>query len=296
MNYSWLIKGLGTVVVVNTAGMPAVAAAEGGEFLWSQDGPIVSCQQVGTGGNGGRTYTFDDTTYEVIDPDERDELISKAATACTTLWTDMHALFYERHDFNEPIGHWDMSNVAATNTMFAYAVSFDQDISHWDVSAVEDMEDMFFATNFNHPIGDWDVAQVSSMAGMFAQSTFNQDIGDWQTDSLETMGGMFAGNIVFNQDIGQWNTHKVWSMGYLFHDAQAFDQDISGWDTSHALEMMHMFDGARAFNQDLSSWRVEQVRDHADFAPGTDSWTLPKPEFTQALDPQLDLEHDLAQE
>ncbi|HLS16452.1 MAG TPA: BspA family leucine-rich repeat surface protein [Paenalcaligenes sp.] len=292
MKYARALKGLGALSMMAVA---TVVAAENDEFLWSQEGPVVSCQPVETGGNGGRTHTFGDTTYEVIDPGQRDELISKAATACTTLWTDMQALFYEQHDFNEPIGHWDMSQVTATNTMFAYAVSFDQDISHWDVSQVENMEDMFYATNFNHPIGAWDVTNVRNMAGMFAQSIFNQDIGEWQTDSLEAMGGMFAGNIVFNQDIGQWNTSKVWSMSYVFHDAQAFDQDISGWDTGHVLEMMHMFDGATSFNQDLSSWRVGQVRDYEGFADNTERWTLPKPDFKQALNPEL-VDHDLADE
>src|SRR5690625_7935773 len=83
MKYARALKGLGALSMMAVA---TVVAAENDEFLWSQEGPVVSCQPVETGGNGGRTHTFGDTTYEVIDPGQRDELISKAATACTTLW------------------------------------------------------------------------------------------------------------------------------------------------------------------------------------------------------------------
>ena len=48
----------------------------------------------------------------------------------------MNYIFYNAHEFNQPISNWDVSNVTDMEEMFNYAKSFNQDISMWNVSKV----------------------------------------------------------------------------------------------------------------------------------------------------------------
>jgi len=54
--------------------------------------------------------------------------------------TDVHALFYDKEDFNEDISRSNVSNVVRMNCMLYGATSFTGDLSCWEVGQVESHE------------------------------------------------------------------------------------------------------------------------------------------------------------
>lgn len=65
----------------------------------------------------------------------------------------------------------DLSQCKRMSRMFCKAKRFNQPIGHWDVSNVSFMGKMFFkARSFNQSLDDWDTAQVLHMVDMFKES------------------------------------------------------------------------------------------------------------------------------
>ena len=87
-----------------------------------------------------------------------------------------------------------------------------------------------------------------------------------------------------SKDDNDWDrvcTSLVSQTSYLFANFPDFNQDISSWDVSSVTNMSSTFHTANSFNQDLSSWNVDNVTIYCGgFCYGADSWTLPKPNFT----------------
>ena len=108
--------------------------------------------------------------------------------------------------FNQPIGSWDVSNVAVMNFMFAFTPSFNQDLSPWNdkVSSVTDMKSMFQqATAFNQDLSGWDVTSVNDIQDMFNGAVlFNQDLCAWNSklDASATVANSFAGTACNSTD------------------------------------------------------------------------------------------------
>jgi surface protein len=224
---------------------------------------IKACEDAEVGDTG----VINGITYTVVDEDMLRDMVANeedATKVVTTKVTEMNDLFLCYEDFNQPIDHWDVSNVIEMSGMFyseCAASNFNQDISHWDVSNVTEMSYMFGGTAggggvFNQPIGDWDVSNVTEMSYMFeGADTFNQPLGDWDVSSVTNMSGMFT-------------------------DAEAFNQPIGNWDVSSVTNMIYMFQNANAFNQDISSWSVDGVTSCGNFSEDTPLTEANTPNFT----------------
>lgn len=206
--------------------------------------------------------------------------------------TNMNLMF-QNTTFNDPINHWDVSNVTSMTSLFADSINFNQDLDLWDTGNVTSMASMFLrASSFNGDITTWDTTDVTSMVNMFhTASSFNQDIsfktltGAWDTSSVESLRNTFLRATSFDQDIGNWDVSMVSDMQSTFQEASSFNQNLFDWDTSSVTTMYNMFYKASVFNGDISRWNTSNVltmrymfadafafNQDISFKPGFDAW------------------------
>jgi surface protein len=158
--------------------------------------PLRSLDSLGTLGVTSLSFLFRRMKANIVD-------LSRLRTGKIT---DMSYMF-SLSSFNQPIGHWNVSNVTNMSCMFQSASDFNQPIGAWNVSRVENMGSMFcLATDFNQPIGKWDVRNVKDMMAMFFMAeSFNQPIGDWHVSHASDKARMFEGAESFCQQV-PWHT------------------------------------------------------------------------------------------
>ncbi|MDC1401911.1 BspA family leucine-rich repeat surface protein [Flavobacteriaceae bacterium] len=214
----------------------------------------------------GDTIVIDGVTYTVVDNETiREEIANGNVNLCTSLVTDMSALFQNNISFNTDISFWDTARVTNMSYMFqSYPYSegkhsFNQPLDNWNVSSVENFESMFYNSSFNQDIGNWDTSSSTSLRAMFEFTNFNYDIGNWETSNVTDMSFMFDNASIFNQDIGNWDTSNVTNMELMFSQATSFNQDIGNWDTSNVTDINYIFYSAAVFNQDLGNWDTSNV-------------------------------------
>ena len=244
-----------------------------GQFSRNANGVTIECPLA----NVGDTGVVDGVTYTAVD---RSSLITKiaagqASECCTSLVTDMNALFFGNAT-NPDIRSWDTSSVTNTVIMFMNATNFNQDLSKWNVGKVESALGMFQgATNFNNgeapgastnSLNSWNTSEATELRMMFKSATsFNQDIGNWNTSKNRTMDEMFMGATRFNRPIANWNVSSVISMNGTFSNASAFNQPLNNWDVSSVITMEKMFysndptNSSNVFDQPLNNWNVSNV-------------------------------------
>ena len=97
------------------------------------------------------------------------------------------------------------------------------------------------------------------------------------TTFITDMSGLFIDTRT-SQNISNWDVSNVESMRVMFSQS-SFNQSIEEWDVSNVSDMSFMFQ-ASSFNQDLSSWDVSNVTSCGYFCRYNESWSLPKPNFT----------------
>ncbi|MBQ9394820.1 MAG: DUF285 domain-containing protein [Proteobacteria bacterium] len=176
----------------------------------------------------------------------------------------MNRMFYNAVWFNQPINHWDTSNVYVLDSTFYHAEKFNQPLNDWDTSNVTNMESMFYyAKSFNQPLNGWNTAKAELMYEMFYRAEkFNQPLNDWDTSNVKDMDRMFACAEKFNQPLNSWNTANVRDMSYMFSGSKSFNQPLNSWNTANVTNMEYMFKDAKAFNQSLEKWDVTEIKKH----------------------------------
>lgn len=193
-------------------------------------------------------------------------------------------MFWGAKGFNSDLNKWDISNAEDISYMFGMANSFNGNISSWDTSNINDLSGLFYCANedcdFNVDISLWDVSNVTKMEAIFFnQKKFNQDLSGWDVSKVKNFKYAFSYTESFNSDISNWDTSNVTDMSGMFYGAN-FNRDISKWNVTSVVLMNEMFLSNKSFNQNLSSWNVSNVVDCSRFSTQADSWTLPKPNFT----------------
>ena len=161
--------------------------------------------------------------------------ISASNGPLLTRYSRMDSMFRNAAEFNDPIEHWDVSQVQYMRHLFNGASAFNQSLEGWIMSDVMYVDYMFNnARAFNQPLNQWDVSYVRSMEGMFSNA------------------------VSFNQPLDQWVTSRVTNMQYMFNRATAFDQDLSMWDTSGGNAWMLGTDFATSagFGNSPEKWPV----------------------------------------
>jgi surface protein len=297
-----------------------ISKIQGQIFFLDVNGVTIKCIECQDGDVG----IVNDITYTAVDNSSLVDLVDQGSPdldkVCTTLVTNMGALFSQESDFNQDISSWDVSNVVDMSDMFYLAESFNQPIGDWNVSNVTDMSSMFRAPgadgyspfnqpiggwdvsnvtdmssmfsgadSFNQPVGDWDVSGVIDMSNMFNEAeSFNQPIGGWDVSNVTLIYSMFQHALSFNQPIGDWDVSDVTFSGGMFLGAESFNQPIGGWDVSNVTNMMMMFSGAVSFNQDLNCWCVDQIFEPpVDFANDCPLFENFYPSWGECPDPDI---------
>lgn len=83
----------------------------------------------------------------------------------------------------------NLSRVTSMTSMFKDCVSLDDPVGHWDVSQVERMDYLFDgAENFNQDISNWNTAKVTTMQGFLKNAdNFDQDISSLDYSAVADM-------------------------------------------------------------------------------------------------------------
>jgi surface protein len=169
-------------------------------------------------------------------------------------------MFANAISFNDPVDHWDVSNVGNLLRVFSGATDFNQPLDAWDVSNVNDMRSAFAgATSFNQPLNSWDVSNVTTFGNLFQNaSSFNQPLDNWDVSGVSGIGSMFQGATSFNQPLDAWDVSNVVNSNRMFFGAIAFNQPLSSWNTASNTNMIRMFENS-AFNHSLATWDITSV-------------------------------------
>jgi len=169
--------------------------------------------------------------------------------------TDMHALFHEWRDFNQPL-NWDTSNVLTMEGMFYGCTRFNSEL-RFNTRHVEMMDNMFKGcTDFNQPL-NFNTQHVTDMKAMFFNCrSFNQRL-HFDTHNVESMTDMFRGCTNFNQPL-HFNTQIVTNMERMFMNCTSFNQSLDNWDFSSVVDMHDILTGCTSFTYTHPSLLLEQ--------------------------------------
>jgi surface protein len=162
-------------------------------------------------------------------------------------------MFRGATSFNQPLPRF--CNVNNLVSMFCGASLFNQPLDTWDVSQVTATNRLFARSSFNQPLTTWNVDKVTHTTAMFLEaSRFNQPLPRFM--NLINAENMFCQATSFNQPVDSWDTSHLSQMSRMFKNAVAFNQPLASWDVSRARFRKDMFHGASSFNQVLDCWNI----------------------------------------
>lgn len=160
----------------------------------------------------------------------------------------MSKMFMNTCLLDEPLEHWDVSNVTRMEKAFwmsycSYKAT--QQSQTCTKDGVTYQGSCLGIARFNRPLNHWNVSKVEYMSNMFTGlSNFNQPLDRWDVSNVKEMEGMFGSCYSFNQPLDKWNVSKVQSMKDMFYATEKFDQDLSGWKLDKGVDVDTMFNGS----------------------------------------------------
>ena len=141
-----------------------------------------------------------------------------------------------------------LKDVKNTSCMFKNAESFNQPINHWNTSNVRDMYEMFYgAKTFNQPLDKWNVSKVINMSYMFGDATsFNQPLNSWNVSNACYMEDMFSGASSFSHYPSKWTLADTgWKppeQYYIFKGTKIEENEIKKpLKLRHRKNMCHFY-------------------------------------------------------
>ena len=195
----------------------------------------------------------------------------------------MTDLFRSATNFNQPLNTWDVSSITWADGMFRSASSFNQSVDAWTWTSAVNINSMFRdATSFNQPLNSWDLTNNPVISAMFrGASAFNQPLNNWDVSGITTLNSMFRGATSFNQDLSAWDVSGITNMADMFNAASSFNQPLNGWDVSAVTNISGMFRVATSFNQPVNSWVVTGIsnmtnlfRQASSFDQSVNAWNV----------------------
>ncbi len=182
-----------------------------------------------------------------------------------SVWTSMNDAFYGCTNISIPAADApDLSSCGTLNRMFRNAANFNEPIDHWNVSNITQMTDLFRgASNFNQPFNSWDVSNVVWGDFIFAFTAFNQPLDAWNISGVSNMSTMFRDATSFDQPLDSWIVSGVSNMSSMFLGTSSFNQSLASWNVSGVMNMTSMFRNATNFNQPLDAWNISSVTNMA---------------------------------
>lgn len=171
---------------------------------------------------------------------------------------DLTGMFRHCCRFNQPLDHWDVSNVMIFTGMFMNCHLFNQSLGSWNVSNGDYFTRMFADSGFNGNVENWDVSNGVDFSGIFANAKkFNQPLTNWKFSSNNTfsMRCAFKGAVAFNQPLNQWNMENCCNMFGMFMDTEMFDQPLNEWNVNECFNFACMFMGSKKFNSAMFTIR-----------------------------------------
>lgn len=139
----------------------------------------------------------------------------------------LEGMFRDATLFDSSI-NMDFSKVNSTRGMFKGAISFNQPIDHFNMSNITNINEMFMnAGSFNQNLNSWVFSpDLDSMNDIFnGASNFNGAISNWNVENIKTFRRAWANTNLFNRDISQWCTVSVDQID----DIKDFDLNASSW-------------------------------------------------------------------
>lgn len=202
-----------------------------------------------------------DESFDLVGPDGETYTFAQGERTVFTGQVNDLGFLFNATSFNQPINHWDTSNVVIMTRTFSNNPAFNQPLDGWDVSKVVTLNFAFeYATAFNQPLNSWDTSRVDRMGNVFRGATlFNQPLDRWDVSNVTNFNFMFQDARAFNQPLNTWDTSSAELMHNMFRHAHAFNQPLDAWNTASVTGMNAMFLEALSFSQDLSGWCVSAI-------------------------------------
>ena len=117
---------------------------------------------------------------------------------------NISGMFRDCVSFNNPVNHWDTSNVEIIDNMFRTCSIFNQPLSNWDTSNIIRAQSVFFACNvFDQDISNWNVENIGDLVSLLQLTAFSNENYDkllvsWASQNVQSNVSFHAGTAKYS--------------------------------------------------------------------------------------------------